>query len=197
MGKRDRRVDDYIEKSAAFAKPILKYIRRAVHAGCPDVEESIKWSFPHFDYKGIICGMAAFKEHCALGFWKGSLVFGGRNSDAGMGQFGRIASIKDLPDEKTLVAYVRVAAELNETGVKVPGRSQPQKRKPLPMPDDLRAALKKNADARKTFESFSPSQQREYIEWLTEAKRDETRKQRLKTTLEWLAKGKSRNWKYL
>src|SRR5205085_6619396 len=130
MGKRDKRVDAYIAKSAEFARPILETIREAVHEGCPDVEETIKWSFPHFDYKGVMCGMAAFKEHCALGFWKGSLIVGNKTSDAGMGQFGRITSIKDLPDEKTLTGYVRKAAELNDKGVKVPGRSQPQTRKP-------------------------------------------------------------------
>ena len=197
MGKRDRRVDNYIKDAAPFARPILKHIRRIVHAGCPDVEETMKWSFPHFDYNGIMCGMAAFTEHCALGFWKGSLVVGTKTADSGMGQFGRIASIKDLPAEKTLTNYVRAAAELNLKGVKVPGRSKPQKRTPLAVPDDLRVALKKNAAARKTFERFSPSQKREYIEWLIEAKRDETRAQRLKTAIEWMSEGKQRNWKYM
>src|SRR5689334_7042262 len=101
MGKRDRRVDAYIKNAAPFARPILNYIRRAVHAGCPDVEETIKWSFPHFDYKGILCGMAAFNEHCALGFWKAKLIVGYNRTEAGMGQFGRITSLKDLPNEKT------------------------------------------------------------------------------------------------
>lgn len=190
-------MDDYIEKSAVFARPILKHLRRIVHIGCSDVEETIKWSFPHFDYKGIMCGMAAFKEHCALGFWKGSLIVGTENAQAGMGQFGRIASIKDLPGEKTLLGYVRAAARLNEEGVKAPGRSKPQKRKPLPVPDYLRAALKKNAAARTTFEELSPSQRHDYVEWLTEAKREETRQERLKTAIEWMAEGKVRNWKYL
>ena len=141
--------------------------------------------------------MAAFTEHCALGFWKGSLVVGNKSADSGMGQFGRIASIKDLPSEKTLTNYVRTAAELNAKGVKAPGRSKPQKRKPLPVPDYLRAALNKNSAAKKVFENFSPSQRREYIEWLTEAKREETRAQRLKTAIEWMSQGKPQNWKYM
>src|SRR5437867_12877524 len=98
MGKRDPRVDAYIDKSAPIAKPILKHLRKIVHAGCPDVEETIKWQFPHFDYKGILCGMAAFKNHCALGFWKGSLIFGNKKTEEeAMGQFGRITSLADLP----------------------------------------------------------------------------------------------------
>jgi uncharacterized protein YdeI (YjbR/CyaY-like superfamily) len=197
MGKKDKRVDDYIEKSATFAKPILKYLRKIVHQGCPDVEETIKWQFPHFDYQGPLCGMAGFKEHCAFGFWKGSLILGAKANSDGMGQFGRITSLADLPNEKTLVGYIRTAAELNAAGVKAPGRSQPKKRPPLPVPDYLTAALKKNAKARKTFEGFSPSHQREYIEWLTEAKREETRQQRVKRAIQWMAEGKARNWKYL
>jgi uncharacterized protein YdeI (YjbR/CyaY-like superfamily) len=197
MGKKDPRIDAYIEKSAPFAKPILKFLRKVVHAGCPQVEETIKWQSPHFDYKGPMCGMAAFKEHCAFGFWKASLILGSKASDNGMGQFGRITSLADLPDEKTLVGYVRKAAELNVAGIKAPGRSNPQKRPALPLPDYLAAALNKNAKAKKTFENFSPSHRREYIEWLTEAKREETRQQRLEMTLQWLAEGKPRNWKYL
>jgi uncharacterized protein YdeI (YjbR/CyaY-like superfamily) len=198
MGKKDPRVDAYIDKSASFAKPILKHLRKIVHAGCPDVEETIKWQMPHFDYKGVLCGMAAFKEHCAFGFWKGSLVVGkNQDADSGMGQFGRIGSIRDLPNEKVLIGYVRKAAELNEKGVKVPERSQRRKRAPLPTPDYLTAALNKNAKARKTFENFSPSNQREYVAWLIEAKREETRQQRLRTAIDWMAEGKVRNWKHL
>jgi uncharacterized protein YdeI (YjbR/CyaY-like superfamily) len=197
MGKKDPRVDAYIDRAAPFAKPILKHLRKIVHAGCPNVEETIKWGFPHFDHKGIMCGVASFKSHCAFGFWKGALIFGGDKSkerDA-MGHFGRITSIEDLPDEETLIGYVFKAAELNDSGVKAPVRAQPKE--PLPVPDYLTAALKKNAKARKTFADFSPTNQREYVEWLSEAKREETRKQRLKTAIEWMAQGKVRNWKYL
>ena len=98
MGKKDPRVDAYIERSAPFAKPILKHLRKIVHRGCPQVEETIKWGMPHFDYKGILCGMAAFKAHCAFHFWKGELVMGDSNrANEAMGQFGRINSVKDLP----------------------------------------------------------------------------------------------------
>ena len=199
MAKKDPRIDAYIAKSADFAKPILTYLRKAVHAGCPEVQENIKWSRPHFDYKGVMCGMAAFKEHCAFGFWKADLILD-RDKQAeksGMGSFGCIKSLKDLPNEKTLIGYVKKAATLNDAGIKAPWRTQPKKREALPTPADLTAALKKNAGARKTFENFSPSHRREYIEWITEAKRDETRKQRVATTLKWLTEGKARNWKYM
>ena len=199
MATKDPRIDAYIAKSAAFAKPILKHLRKVVHAGCPGVFETIKWSMPHFDYKGVMCGMAAFKEHCAFGFWKADLILdrGENGEKSGMGSFGCIRSLADLPNEKTLIAYVAKAAALNEAGIKAPGRTQPKKRKPLATPDDLAAALKKNAKARKTFEDFAPSHRREYIEWITEAKRDETRKERLAKTMKWLAEGKARNWKYV
>jgi uncharacterized protein YdeI (YjbR/CyaY-like superfamily) len=199
MGKKDPRVDVYIRNAAPFAKPILKYLRKAVHAGCPDVEETIKWSMPHFDYKGIMCGMAAFKEHCGFGFWKSKLILppnGTRSKDA-MGQFGCVRSVGDLPPEKTLIGYVRKAAELNDSGAKVPGRDKPKKRPPVKTPSDFSTALRTSASARKTFENLSPSGQREYTEWIASAKRDETRKRRIGTAIEWLGEGKPHNWRYI
>jgi uncharacterized protein YdeI (YjbR/CyaY-like superfamily) len=199
MAKRDPRVDDYIEKSAEFARPILKHLRRVVHLGCPPVQETIKWNFPHFDYKGIMCGMAAFKHHCAFGFWKGKLIFGGgkQAKREAMGHLGRITSLADLPPEKILIGYVRKAAELNETGAKSPVRSKTKKKPALKIPEYFSTALKKKPKARATFENFSPTNQREYVQWVGEAKRDQTREQRLKTSILWLAEGKPRNWKYM
>jgi uncharacterized protein YdeI (YjbR/CyaY-like superfamily) len=142
--------------------------------------------------------MAAFKQHCAFGFWKADLIFErGESADkSGMGSFGSIKSVADLPDEKTLIGYVKKAAALNEAGIKAPGRTQPKKRAPIPVPDYFATALKKNAKARKTFEGFPPSHRREYLEWITEAKREETRNERMATSIKWLAEGKSRHWKY-
>jgi uncharacterized protein YdeI (YjbR/CyaY-like superfamily) len=200
MSAKDPRIDAYIANAADFAKPILKHLRKIVHAGCPNVQETIKWSMPHFDYKGVMCGMAAFNEHCAFGFWKESLVLGRQinNSDKkGMGSFGCIRSLADLPAEKRLIAYVRKAAELNDAGIKTPGRAKPKKREAIDVPPDFEAALKKNAKARKTFDAFPPSKQREYLEWVTEAKRDVTRNERLTTSIKWLAEGKPRHWKYM
>jgi uncharacterized protein YdeI (YjbR/CyaY-like superfamily) len=198
MGKRDPRVDAYIEKSAPFAKPILKHLRKIVHTGCPAAEETIKWQFPHFDYKGMMCSMAAFTHHCSFGFWKGTLIFGNKKTEEeAMGQFGRITSIADLPPEKTLISYVRKAAQLNDAGVKAPGRAKPKKKEPLKIPEYFTSALRKNAKATKTFESFSYSNRKDYVEWVAEAKREETRNERLATSLKWLAEGKPRNWKYM
>jgi uncharacterized protein YdeI (YjbR/CyaY-like superfamily) len=194
MGKKDPRVDAYIAKSADFARPILKRMRDLVHKGCPDVEETIKWGMPAFDYHGFLGGMAAFKAHCAFNLWKGSLL-GADNSDA-MGQFGRITSVSDLPKDSVLVGYVREAARLNAEGVKAPRQPKAPK-KLLPTPPDLASALRKNAKAKATFEGFSPSHRREYIEWITEAKTEETRGKRLGTAIEWMAEGKPRMWKYV
>jgi uncharacterized protein YdeI (YjbR/CyaY-like superfamily) len=197
MPSRDPRIDAYIEKSADFAKPILRHLRDVVHEACPDVEEKMKWSFPHFDYKGMMCSMASFKEHCTFGFWKPELVLGDAAKEGGMGQFGRITSVKDLPAKKVLAGYVKKAMRLNDEGVK-PKRAQKSKMKKrdIDVPQDLVAALKKNAKARATFEAFSPSHRREYLEWITEAKREETRARRIAQAVEWMAEGKRRNWKY-
>jgi len=186
MGKRDRRVDAYIEKTGDFAKPILAYIREAAHAAIPDVEETMKWSTPFFDYKGTLAMMAAFKEHVRFGFWKGSII----------GQrFERVTSVKDLPSKKELVALFRKAAELNEQGIKV--EKKKSVKPPLETPDDLAAALKKNRKAVAAFEAFPPSHRREYIAWITEAKAAETRKRRIDQAIEWISEGRQRNWKYM
>lgn len=197
MGQRDPRIDAYIGKSAEFAQPILGRLREIVHEACPDVEETLKWSSPSFVYAGgILCGMAAFKQHASFGFWKHALVMGSEPRD-GMGSFGKMTSMRDVPSKKVLVPLIRKAMQLNEDGVKTPGVRESSAPKPPPaMPADLAAALKKNAKARKHFDSFPPSQQREYTEWISEAKREETRSKRLAQALEWLAEGKRRNWKY-
>ncbi len=158
----------------------------------------MKWSMPHFDYRGIMCGMAAFKQYCAFGFWKSSLVLGHDSTEErdGMGSFGHIASIDDLPPEKVLLGYVRKAAQLNEAGIKASTRPKRGKTTALDPPDDFEAALTKNKKARSTFDSFSTSKRNDYIEWITGAKRDQTRRERLGLSLVWLAEGKAHNWKY-
>jgi len=204
MGKEDPRVDAYIAKSADFAKPILNHLRKVVHAGCPDVEETLKWSFPHFTYKGILCSMASFKSHCAFGFWKERLLKEkheglARIKKSAMGSFGRITTLSDLPEEKTLRRYVKAAAALNEQGVKVPARARPtpKGKQKLGVPDYFMSALRNSKKALATFEGFSPSNKREYVEWVTEAKGEETRKRRLETAVAWMGEGKVRNWKYV
>lgn len=199
MGKRDKRVDNYILKSADFAVPILNHIRELVHAACPDVEETMKWSFPHFDYKGIMCSMASFKQHCAFGFWKASLMkdkslMVNAKSETSMGHLGRITSLEDLPSDKKMTAYIKEAMKLNEAGAKV--EKVKLVKKEIPVPDYFSKALSKNKKAKKVFDDFSPSHRREYLEWITEAKTEATREKRMATTLEWLAEGKARNWKY-
>ena len=199
MGKKDPRIDAYIARSAEFARPILKHIRRLVHAACPGVEETMKWSFPHFDYQGMMCSMAAFKQHCSFGFWKGRLLFGkgpGGAQGDGMGHFGRITANSDLPSKRVLIGYIKKAAQLNEAGIKSPARPRAKVKKELVVPADFIAAMKKSGKALSTFETFSYSHKKEYVEWITEAKREETRLQRLATAIQWLAEGKPRHWKY-
>lgn len=201
MATHDSRIDDYIARSADFARPVLKHLRRLIHAGCPTVVETIKWSMPHFEHHGILCSMAAFNHHCSFGFWKGRLLFGpGKGPDdqdrEGMGQFGRITALSDLPSDRVLLAYIRKAAALNEAGVGLPARPRPRTRRQPAVPADLAAALAKNRRARATFEGFSPSHRKEYVEWITGAKREATRQQRLATAVTWLSEGKPRHWKY-
>jgi len=196
MGKRDPRIDAYIAKSADFAKPILTHIRKLVHEGCPDVAETIKWGSPSFEYHGILCGMAAFKQHCAFGFWNRALKIKDADPSAAMGQFGRLESMADLPGDKTLLGYVKQAARLNQSGEKL-GPMERKKRKPIPVPKKLTAALKKKPAALAKFEAFSPSQKRDYSEWIVDAKTDATREKRLATAIDWIGQGKPRMWKYM
>ena len=199
MGTRDPRIDAYIEKSADFAKPILTHLRAVVHAACPDAEETMKWSFPHFMYgDGILCSMASFKAHCAFGFWNGGQVVG-ESSEArerAMGNFGRITSVKDLPPKKEIAGYVKEAMKLKDAGVKRPSPSRTGRPKEVVVPEALTRALQEHPQALATFERFSPSQRREYAEWVADAKTDATRAKRVGTAVEWLAEGKARNWKY-
>ncbi len=196
MASHDPRIDAYIAKSADFAQPILEHIRAVVHATCPEVEESLKWGFPHFGYRGaMMCSMAAFKQHCSFGFWQRKEVVGAVVEE-GMGAFGKITTIKDLPSKKEMVGYIHKAMALNDAGVKK--KRPPTTPKPAPkLPPDFSALLKKHAASRTTYEGFSPSAQREYVDWIAEAKTDATRQKRIATALEWLAEGKPRNWKYM
>ena len=190
MSKKDSRVDTYIAKSADFAKPILTRIRRLVHAACPDVLETIKWSSPFYEHKGILIATPAFKKHCALIFWKGKFFLGKERC-----KFRHLTSLADLPGDKILTGYIRQAVAFNKAGVKAP-RPKSKAKKEIAVPDYFLAALKKNKKSLAVFENFSPSCKREYIEWITEAKREETRVSRIKTAIGWIARGKSRNWKY-
>lgn len=193
---RDPRIDAYIARQADFARPILEHLRRIVHAAVPEAEETIKWSMPHFTVGGrILAGMAAFKAHATFGLWNAVDALGeaGAKREA-MGQFGRLVSIADLPDEEALKAVVRRAADAAAQGPKPRPKKPP---KPdLPVPDDLRAAIDANPEAAATFDAFPPGGRREYCEWIVEAKRPETRASRIAQAVEWLAEGKKRNWKY-
>jgi uncharacterized protein YdeI (YjbR/CyaY-like superfamily) len=197
----DTRVDAYIEKAAPYAKPILIKIRKLIFQACPDAEESIKWSFPNYEiYGSMLCSMAAFKEHCAFGFWKASLLKDPKGilqvkERNAMGHLDRISSLKDLPPDKILLAYLKEAALLNKNKVKL-ARPKSAPKKELSTPKPLADALKKNKKALTVFQAFSPSNRREYIEWITEAKTEETLNKRLAITLEWVSEGKSRHWKY-
>jgi len=197
MPSYDKRIDAYIEKSAEFAQPVMIHLRELVHKACPEATETLKWSMPSFEYKGLLCGFAAFKQHCTFGFWKQSLL----ETDAfpknrtAMGSFGRITSLKDLPSDKVMIGLIHQAMELNEKGIKVPKKPAAPK-KDLVIPDVLKKALSKNKAAKTTFEKFPYSCKKEYIEWITEAKTEPTRDKRLASTIEWLSEGKRRNWKY-
>lgn len=195
MGTKDPRIDAYIENSAGFAKPILKRLRTWAHRYCPECEETLKWSSPHFQYKGkLFCGVSAFKEHCSFGFWH-PLMRREDPSLEGMGSFGKIRSLQDLPPESEFAKLANEAMRLTDEGVKAPPKPRAEKM-PLVVPQDLAAALKGNKTAAKNFDAFTYSHRKEYIEWLEEAKTKETRNRRLATTVEQLADGKTRHWKY-
>jgi hypothetical protein len=195
---RDPRIDAYIAKAQPFARPILTRLRDLVHAHCPGIAETLRWSSPAFLHKGkILSTMAAFKGHATFGFWHGELVTGTKGIGA-MGSFGRLASLEDLPEEAALAPMFATAMRLIDEGVKPPqaeGRGK-HARPELAMTPAFEAALDANPAARKSFDGFAPSHRREYLEWILDAKRDETRDHRIAQAVEWLAEGKKRNWKY-
>ncbi len=194
----DPRIDAYIAQAPAFAQPILTHLREVVHAACPQVEETMKWSRPHFEYKGLLCGMSAFKAHCGFGFWKGALMFPDSTDAAAAGNFGRITALSDLPTNKALTTFIKQAMKLNEGDATAPPTPRPTgtAKPPLVVPDYFRAALKQNAAALQHFDAASTSYRREYVSWLDEAKTDATRDRRMAQAIEWIAEGKGRNWKY-
>jgi uncharacterized protein YdeI (YjbR/CyaY-like superfamily) len=198
----DKRIDAYIGKSSDFAKPILEYIRKVVHKASPQAEETIKWGFPHFDYKGeMMCAMASFKQHCALNFWKASLMKDPEKlftvaENSGMGNMGKIRSLKDLPSAKVLTAYIKEAMKLNDEGIKIKAK-KPLEKTAVIVPPYFKTALNKNKAAKAVFDNFAPSHIKEYVLWLEEAKTEETRNKRLAIAIEWIAEGKGRNWKYM
>ncbi len=198
MATTDPRIAAYIERAAPFAQPILAQLRSAVHAGCPGVVETIKWGMPFYLHGDrILANMAAFKQHCSFRFWNGREAAEHGKSDEAMGQFGRLATLRDLPPKRELVLVVKQAVALIDAGGTQTRATKPRSPAAQPdMPAELGHALARHAPARKTFEALSPSQRREYIEWIAEAKRDETRARRLAQAIEWLAEGKSRHWKY-
>ncbi len=203
---RNPKVDAYIEKARPFAQPILNHLRKAIHAGCPQVDETIKWSMPFFEYRGtILCNMSAFKEHCRFGFWgleiSAVLRKEGVEREGGASTLGRITSIESLPPEKKLVGWIAQAAALIESGQeRSPVAARPRAQKParaaLKTPPDFNSALGKNKKAAAVFAAFSTSSRKEYIEWIVDAKRPETREQRIATAVGWIAEGKQRHWKY-
>jgi len=200
MAAKDPRVDSYISEAAEFARPILKHFRKIIHQGCPEAVETIKWGCPFFDYHGLFCGFAAFKAHASLFFWRDIDVSRWLNktntAGAGMGQFGKIAAMADLPQDSVLLACVRAAVEQRDAPASITKRKR-QPASELPVPGDLKKALTANAKAAATFKAFAPSHRRAYLDWIADAKQPATRERRVQTTIEWLAEGKQQNWKYL
>ena len=204
MATKEKKIDAYIAKSADFAKPILNHIRELVHKACPDVEEKMKWSMPFFDYKDeMLCHMASFKQHAVMGFWKASLMkdavlMENAKSETAMGHLGKLTSLKDLPADKKIIAWIKEAMMLNDKGIKLPAKVKPteKEKKELTVPDYFTKALAKNKKAKQVFENYAYSHKKEYLMWITEAKTEETRSKRIATALERMAEGKSRLWKY-
>ncbi|MCX6230733.1 MAG: YdeI/OmpD-associated family protein [Bacteroidetes bacterium] len=204
MGKTDIRIDAYIEKAETFARPILTHLRALVHEANPDVVETIKWGFASFDYKGTYCSMASFKQHVVFGFWKsdlikdtkGYLVKRSYQGGEAMGNLGRITKLEDLPPDEILMDFILQAKKLNDDGIKIAARPKAEKTE-LIIPDYFTAALQSNKKAMEVFEKFSYSAKKEYVVWITEAKTEKTRLERLNTAVEWISEGKIRNWKYI
>jgi uncharacterized protein YdeI (YjbR/CyaY-like superfamily) len=200
MASRDPRIDAYIRRAAPFARPVLSHLRRLVRAACPAARETLKWGMPYFLYnRQMLCGMASFKAHCSFGFWHTKMrdtLTTRKNADPAMGQFGRIKSLADLPSDAAIKRLVKTAMKLIDADAAAPQSKVKKPRPPLKVPRELRAAFGKSRKAASTFDGLSYSCKKEYVDWIAEAKRPETRQKRLATTIQWLSEGKSRNWKY-
>jgi uncharacterized protein YdeI (YjbR/CyaY-like superfamily) len=193
--KTDPRIDAYIAARADFARAILEHLRGMIHEACPEAEETLKWSMPSFMYRGkILAGMAAFKAHATFGYWNDAMLSQNEKNRSAMGQFGRLTSLDDLPPRATLIDLTRQSMALIESGAKPPRATA--KKPSFTVPEDLRTAIDGNHAAKATFDAFPPSCQREYVEWITEAKREDTRTKRIAQAVEWMAEGKRRHWKY-
>lgn len=200
MAKKDPRIDEYIKNAKPFAQPILKHLRKLIHEIVPEVEETVKWGMPAFEYKGPIFSMASFKEHCAFAFWKSPLMkdaelFRNNKGEGGMGDLGKVKSVEDLPGDKLMKQYLLEAKRINDQGIKLEKKKPRSSEEPEIHPE-FEKQLKKNKGAFSFFKSSSPSCRKEYINWINEAKRDETRNTRIATAVEWLSEGKGKNWKY-
>jgi hypothetical protein len=202
MGKKEKAIDAYIAKNADFARPILNHLRQLVHKTCPEVEEKMKWSMPHFDYRGeMMCSFAAFKQHASFGFWKAALMkdpilVQTAKAEVAMGHLGKLTSLKDLPSDKKLTAWIKEAMSLNDKGIKLPAKTKAIEKNELAVPDYFTKALVENKKAQKVWDTFAYSHKKEYLLWMNEAKTEVTRNSRMATALEWIAEGKGRNWKY-
>jgi uncharacterized protein YdeI (YjbR/CyaY-like superfamily) len=196
-----REFDGYIAKAQPFAKPILTRLRTLFHRACTEITEALKWGHPAFEHCGIVGGMAAFKQHVRLGFWKGSLLRDPKRVFRGSDGHGAgvliVTDASQLPPEEALLDYIRQAVELNSSGTKVPRAAPTGKAVRLAVPEDLTAALRKNKRARAGFDALSTTHRNEYVEWLVTAKQNATRRKRLLTAIEWLSEGKPRHWKYM
>jgi uncharacterized protein YdeI (YjbR/CyaY-like superfamily) len=202
MGNYNKAVDQYIAKAQSFAQPILMHLRELVHEVCPDTEEKMKWSFPHFDYKGeMMCSMASFKQHAAFSFWKAALMKDKSlaekaSAQEAMGHLGKICSLEDLPPDKKLKAWIAEAMKLTDDGMKLPANRKKTVTEQN-TPAWFEKALKANPKAWKQYQLFTAGKKKEYIEWLSSAKTDSTREKNLALAVEWISEGKVKNWKYL
>lgn len=197
MAKKNPKIDAYIKKSPEFAQPILKKLRTQIHKACPKVVEDIKWNAPFYLYQDrIICATMAFKKHCAVVFWKASLISKkeGVKAKADLKHMRRMSDVGDLLTDKEFAAYIKLAMHFNEPTTKLPPRKE--RATPLEVPKDLMASLRNSPKAMATFKAFTPSKRKDYILWINSAKTETTRDARIETAVDWMAEGKSRNWKY-
>lgn len=189
----DPRIDAFIAKAQPFAQPILSHLRDAIHRACPHMAETIKWGRPAFENEGrIVAVLGAFKAHASLTLWKMGEAIG--RGEEGAGRFGQLTSLADLPDDAELIRIIQATASARAESA--PPKPKKAPRAELPVPEELAGALAQAAVAKATFDAFSPTNRRDYCEWIAEAKKPETRAARVAQAVEWLAEGKTRHWKY-
>src|SRR5438270_1264994 len=182
-----RDVNDSLANAPEGTRPILVRLRRIFRQASPKLEEAIKWGVPCYLFKGPVGGFAAYKQHVSWGLWK-SRALNDPEGLLGRGvsvMAGKITKVSEIPPAAKIIALIEQVIALNEAGIKSPKPPEPE------LPADFAAAMKKAGKAARHYAAFTPARKWQYVNWVTQAKRAETRAKRIEIAVERIGEGKT------